>query len=225
MSATISLAPSVVHLLPLRCHCHRGRETFRLGSRGVLLGRPNAVPRAGGTVNVSAHERNALDCISEGLSASDPVLAGFLDTFTRLNAGERMSAREQVEPRPHAMHSRPGMTSRLAACTPTRPARRPSLDQSALAGAVAGFADLSGRRCRLRFYRTVHRAAVDGLPTRPRTVGCRSSGPVMTGVPRRRCARVASVLTTGRCAAAAVSGQPDRWRPERTAAGSLRMGE
>ncbi len=47
-------------------------------------------------MTLSAHERRELDCISEGLTVSDPVLAGLLDTFTLLTADEVMPTREQV---------------------------------------------------------------------------------------------------------------------------------
>jgi hypothetical protein len=47
-------------------------------------------------MSLSADDRRALDSITESLTVSDPVLAGLLDTFTRLTAGETMPAREQI---------------------------------------------------------------------------------------------------------------------------------
>lgn len=76
-----------------------GDVTSRLSR--VLLRGAGAVRRAGGTMSLSSHERHALDGISEGLTASDPVLAGLLDEFTRLNAGGGMPARERIGFRPH----------------------------------------------------------------------------------------------------------------------------
>jgi hypothetical protein len=49
-------------------------------------------------VSLSPHERRALDCISQGLTSSDPVLAALLETFGKLTDGEVMPAREQTGP-------------------------------------------------------------------------------------------------------------------------------
>lgn len=55
---------------------------------------------------ISADDRQALDRIEEGLAASSPRLAAMLATFARLNAGERMPARERIRARegPGASH-------------------------------------------------------------------------------------------------------------------------
>jgi len=68
---------------------------------------------AGGPMSLSAHDRQVLDFITESLTVSDPVLAGLLDTFTRLTAGELMPAREQI-----------GARSRQMRGTARRPGRR-----------------------------------------------------------------------------------------------------
>jgi hypothetical protein len=47
-------------------------------------------------MSLTARDRHALDAIGAGLAGSDPGLAGFLSTFTRLTAGEAMPAREQL---------------------------------------------------------------------------------------------------------------------------------
>jgi Protein of unknown function (DUF3040) len=47
-------------------------------------------------MSLTAHERRALDFISEDLSASDPALAERLDMFARVTAGEVMPTREQI---------------------------------------------------------------------------------------------------------------------------------
>jgi Protein of unknown function (DUF3040) len=47
-------------------------------------------------MSLSPHDRHALDSITAGLAGSDPVLAGLLDTFSRLTAGESMPPREQI---------------------------------------------------------------------------------------------------------------------------------
>jgi hypothetical protein len=63
---------------------------------------------AGGPMSLSADDRRALDSITESLAESDPVLAGLLDTFTRLTAGEAMPAREQVGARRRQMQGTAG---------------------------------------------------------------------------------------------------------------------
>lgn len=55
-----------------------------------------AMRLAGGPMSLGADDQRALDSITECLTESDPVLAGLLDTFTRLTAGEAMPAREQI---------------------------------------------------------------------------------------------------------------------------------
>jgi Protein of unknown function (DUF3040) len=72
-------------------------------------------------MSLSAKERHALDCISEGLTVSDPALAALLGTFTRLNATEGMPAREQIQPRPYKRCTA-RRTRRIASL---EPARRP----------------------------------------------------------------------------------------------------
>jgi hypothetical protein len=47
-------------------------------------------------MSLSAHEQQELGAIEDELSGSDPKLASFLDTFTRLTAGEEMPVREKV---------------------------------------------------------------------------------------------------------------------------------
>jgi len=49
-----------------------------------------------GPMSLNPHDRQVLDSITESLTLSDPVLAGLLETFTRLTAGEVMPAREQI---------------------------------------------------------------------------------------------------------------------------------
>jgi hypothetical protein len=62
-------------------------------------------------MSLSAHERRQLDSISQGLAVSDPGLAGFLGTFTRLTASEVMPAREQIAVRPARLLSRAGIVT------------------------------------------------------------------------------------------------------------------
>ena len=50
-------------------------------------------------MSLNPHDRHELDSITAGLAGSDPVLAGLLDMFTRLTAGESMPAREQIPAR------------------------------------------------------------------------------------------------------------------------------
>ncbi len=59
-------------------------------------------------MSLSADDRRALNSITEGLAESDPVLAGLLDTFTRLTAGEAMPAREQIGARWRQMRGTAG---------------------------------------------------------------------------------------------------------------------
>jgi len=47
-------------------------------------------------MSLSAWEQHALDSISDGLADSDPELATLLATFTRLESGEEMPARENI---------------------------------------------------------------------------------------------------------------------------------
>jgi hypothetical protein len=49
-----------------------------------------------GVMSLSAHERQALAGIADGLAHSDPPLASLLATFNRLTSGEAMPASEQV---------------------------------------------------------------------------------------------------------------------------------
>jgi hypothetical protein len=60
-------------------------------------------------MSLSAHERRELDSISAGLAVSDPGLAGFLGTFTRLTASEVMPAHEQIAVRPARLLWRAGI--------------------------------------------------------------------------------------------------------------------
>jgi len=75
---------------------------------------------AGGTMSLSAHERHLLDSITESLTLSDPVLAGLLDTFTQLTAGEAMPAREQIGARWRQMRGTVGRGSSRARCAGRR---------------------------------------------------------------------------------------------------------
>jgi Protein of unknown function (DUF3040) len=74
-------------------------------------------------MSLSSDDRRALDSITENLAESDPVLAGLLDTFTRLTAGEAMPAREQIGARRRQMQ---GTAGRKRA---RRAGRRPSAAQ------------------------------------------------------------------------------------------------
>lgn len=47
-------------------------------------------------LSLSAHDRQELEEIEEGLAASDPQLAAMLSTFSRLVDGEAIPAREQI---------------------------------------------------------------------------------------------------------------------------------
>jgi hypothetical protein len=47
-------------------------------------------------MSLSAREQEALSRIENTLTGSDPELAGRLGTFTRLNSGEALPAREQL---------------------------------------------------------------------------------------------------------------------------------
>jgi hypothetical protein len=47
-------------------------------------------------MSLSAREEQALECIADRLTGSDPGLAAMLGTFTRLTSGEEMPAREAV---------------------------------------------------------------------------------------------------------------------------------
>jgi hypothetical protein len=48
-------------------------------------------------MSLSAREQEALSRIENRLTGSDPELAGRLATFTRLNSGEALPAREQLQ--------------------------------------------------------------------------------------------------------------------------------
>jgi hypothetical protein len=50
-------------------------------------------------VSLGSHDRYVLNAIGDELADSDPSLAGLIGTFTRLTAGEKMPAREQIRPR------------------------------------------------------------------------------------------------------------------------------
>jgi Protein of unknown function (DUF3040) len=47
-------------------------------------------------VSLSAHDKEALDLIEEGLAASDPRFAAKLSAFTQLTDGGEMPARERI---------------------------------------------------------------------------------------------------------------------------------
>jgi len=47
-------------------------------------------------MSISTHDRRVLDAIRTRLSGSDPGLAGLMDIFARLSAGEQMPEREQI---------------------------------------------------------------------------------------------------------------------------------
>jgi hypothetical protein len=57
-------------------------------------------------MSLSTREQQALDSIESRLVGSAPHLAGLLATFTQLNSGERMPAREEV-------HGKTGWTKRV----------------------------------------------------------------------------------------------------------------
>ena len=61
---------------------------------------------------ISADDRQTLDRIEEGLAAAAAELAAMLATFARLNAGERMPARESIRIRERADASRHGRRHR-----------------------------------------------------------------------------------------------------------------
>jgi len=56
-------------------------------------------------MSLSARDRHALNAIREGLAGSDPDLASFLSTFSRLTADEEMPPREQIRPRWYLIRS------------------------------------------------------------------------------------------------------------------------
>jgi hypothetical protein len=51
----------------------------------------------GAAMSLSAWEQQALDSIRDGLADSEPKLAALLATFTRLESGEEMPAREEIQ--------------------------------------------------------------------------------------------------------------------------------
>ena len=65
-------------------------------------------------MSLSAHDRQALESIEERLTASDPRLAALLSTFSRLEDGEAVPAREQIQAgRQHRpARQRPGARAR-----------------------------------------------------------------------------------------------------------------
>lgn len=69
-------------------------------------------------LSLSAHDRQALEALEERLAASDPRLAAMLSTFSRLEDGEAVPAREQIPA---------GKQRRPARQRPAGRARRPLL--------------------------------------------------------------------------------------------------
>lgn len=72
-------------------------------------------------MSLSAHDRQALEAIEGRLAASDPRLAAMLSTFSRLEDGEAVPAREQIrEGRQHrlARHRRAGRARRVLSRNP-----------------------------------------------------------------------------------------------------------
>jgi len=63
-------------------------------------------------MSLSARDRHALNAIREGLAGSDPDLASFLGTFSRLTAGEEMPSREQIRARWHPIEGTGRHTAR-----------------------------------------------------------------------------------------------------------------
>ncbi len=75
-------------------------------------------------MSLSPHERRQLDCISAGLTMSDPVLAEFLGEFTRLTTSEVMPTHEVIEARRRHLLGTAGPARRpRSRCPRGRPAR------------------------------------------------------------------------------------------------------
>ena len=86
-------------------------------------------------MSLRARERQVLDSIEEGLTRSDPRLAGLLATFTRLVSGEKMPVRENIAASSWRALRRTGTRP----CRPgrSRPRRRLMLRRPRLIQAIA----------------------------------------------------------------------------------------
>lgn len=63
-------------------------------------------------MSLSAEEQQALDVIEDGLADAAPELAKLLATFTRLESGEQMPARERIRPAGRLAAERIGQRTR-----------------------------------------------------------------------------------------------------------------